>query len=1107
MIQGTGGINHNGGATLTLSGTNTYTGTTTISGGSTLALSGAASTLGNASPLNITSGTFDISAGGGTKTIGALTGLAGTTITLGANTLNIPSGSYAGSIGGAGGINTTGPGTLTLTGVNGYLGITEVSGGTLSVSADANLGGGTSILLSGGTLQSTGTFGTAKNISITSAASNIDVTGANNLTVNGTIGGGVGLSKIGAGTLTLTNTNNYTGTTTLNGGTIALSGALSTLGNVSPLNILSGTFDISAGGGTKTIGALTGVVGTTINLGANTLNIPNGSYAGAIGPGAGGINVTGPGTLTLSGGNTYTGITEVSGGTLSVGADNNLGAGASVTLSGGILEVTGTFNTLKNISLNSAGSICVTAGNTFTVDGALSGAGGLIKNCPGTMALSSAANNYTPLTTINAGVLQLTGAGVLGATTPLNIVGGSFEILAGPKTIGTLTGAGNGINLNANNLQIPDGNFSGQITGVGGSIEKITAGALTLSSGTSNYTGGTTLTLGTLNISGPANLGTGPLIMNAGMLNPAASFTSPLPMTINGGTINTSGAIDYNLGGVVSGAGALLKTGAGILTVSGAANIYTGLTTVTAGELFLNGGVFGPVTINPGARLAGNGSVGTVNNSGTISPGASIGTITVIGNLNLSPASTLDIEIDHLGNSDLIIVTGTANLDGTLNAIPISATIDVFPKDLEYTIISAGVVNNQFATLTGTPPFQYFIRVDGADVILFLQENIVVVNLDAIEKGNPRSVAKYLASCKDPKMGLLDFLMLLEQLEGDVLNDALNQLSSARFGALSLVNFNADSTVANIFGNHLKKLYRCKTKIGACEDDAETFCFKQNNWSVWAEPFLNFSHHDKTEQQRSFHNETYGGVLGADYSFANNICLGGGAGYSYANMDWGQSLGKSLINSVYGGVYSSWFNEQGFVNLSVMGTRNFYHVGRRVHFPGYDRTAHHHHRGWDLTTHLGGGLEFPLGETFHFQPTLDIDYINVFQGEFRERNLGGIDLVVRSKQSGLLRSALALNLVNDFKTDHVCYSPGILVGWVHEAYLSSANYKANMTSKCLMDPSFIVKTFHKDQDYRLLGVSLTVIHDKGFVFTVNYHTEFNHLYTKHEGRGRFEWNF
>jgi outer membrane autotransporter protein len=137
--------------------------------------------------------------------------------------------------------------------------------------------------------------------------------------------------------------------------------------------------------------------------------------------GSDGLAKTGAGTLVLAGANTYMGGTSIQAGILSVDSDTRLGnAAGAITLDGGTLRVTGTaFNhTARAITLgNSGGGFDIAdAGNTFMLDQALSGSGGLNKLGAGTL-LITANNTYTGTTTISGGTLQLGNGGTTGSIT------------------------------------------------------------------------------------------------------------------------------------------------------------------------------------------------------------------------------------------------------------------------------------------------------------------------------------------------------------------------------------------------------------------------------------------------------------------------------------------------------------------------------------------------------------------------------------------------------------------------------------------------------------------------------------------------------------------
>ena len=193
-ISGRGGLVLTGG-TETLAGTSTYAGNTSITAG-TLALAGASSIASSSSVID--NGRFDISGASGNETIAALTGSGAGAVALGANNLIISNGSgtFAGTIAGAGGLQLAG-GTTTLAGTSTYAGNTSITGGTLLVSNDSALGaaGGNLLLSSGGTLGAMSPFGTARLIDVANtggslagpAGTSLDPTTANALTLTGTL--------------------------------------------------------------------------------------------------------------------------------------------------------------------------------------------------------------------------------------------------------------------------------------------------------------------------------------------------------------------------------------------------------------------------------------------------------------------------------------------------------------------------------------------------------------------------------------------------------------------------------------------------------------------------------------------------------------------------------------------------------------------------------------------------------------------------------------------------------------------------------------------------------------------------------------------------------
>ena len=150
---------------------------------------------------------------------------------------------FAGTLSGSGGLTQLGSGTLTLSGANTFTGLTQVTAGTLKLTnsnalqnstLDYNSYGGS---LSFGSLANA-TFGDLQGnqaLALTSTGGNVALSvGGNNssTTYSGVLGGGGSLTKTGTGTLVLSDSNTYSGNTTISQGTLQL-GNGGTTGNIS----------------------------------------------------------------------------------------------------------------------------------------------------------------------------------------------------------------------------------------------------------------------------------------------------------------------------------------------------------------------------------------------------------------------------------------------------------------------------------------------------------------------------------------------------------------------------------------------------------------------------------------------------------------------------------------------------------------------------------------------------------------------------------------------------------------------------------------------------------------------------------------------------------
>ena len=385
VISGSGSITKTGAGTLILSGTNTYSGGTTISAG-TLSI-GSDTNIGSGTNTIGNKGTLLLSGNGTYTNDWTLSGAGSAIATDNNNTLS-------GVLSGNGGLTKTGAGTLTLTGNNTYAGGTAINDGTLK----GNIASGTDLSIAASAIYD----GDNKARSVGGLNGGGKILNTDGLTVQSGDFAGIidnsntSLLKNGAGTLTLTGNNAYTGSTTISEGTLK--------GNIASGTDLSIAASAIYDGDNKarSVGGLNG--GGKI-LNTSGLTVQSGTFGGVIDNSNTSLIKTGAGTLTLTGNNAYTGGTTISEGTLkgNIASGTDLSIAASATYDGD--------NKARSVGdLNGGGNIFNTDGLTVqsgTFDGVIDNSNtSLTKTGAGTLTLSGT-NTYTGMTTVRSGTLAL----------------------------------------------------------------------------------------------------------------------------------------------------------------------------------------------------------------------------------------------------------------------------------------------------------------------------------------------------------------------------------------------------------------------------------------------------------------------------------------------------------------------------------------------------------------------------------------------------------------------------------------------------------------------------------------------------------------------------
>jgi autotransporter-associated beta strand protein len=519
LQTGGGSLVKSGSSTVTLSGANSFTGGTSINAGtvsvSSIGNTGSAGNLGNVSTINIGSGnsTATLTYSGVGETTNRAINLAGAT---GGATINITSN---GTLIFSSNVTATGLGAKTLT-LTGNIGGTETLQGIVTDSS-----GGTTAVVTSNFM--TGVLSNIAN----SFTGGITIGGKTGLTVstisttgnNSSIGAGGGINFLatssGAGTLkvtgaggttdraiTITNANaNTTGAIIDSSG----SGAINFTGSISVLNSAANPIVTLALQGTS---ALTNTISGNITNSPDTTKVLNVVRNNTVGP-----------IWVLSGtGNTYTGTTTISGGTLAGIGANAFGSTSGISIAAAnaaTLSLLGDSSTsFVKASDSSSYAVSTTAsGATINADKA-TGAGTGAK----TMTIGSVG------TTSTAATYQINFTGGNNTSLSVGAVTGAASIAAGNVTISNAIAGGGSLTLASYTSNNTAGGETLTFSGVGNTtitgaitpsstvlnLKQNGTGVVTLS-GTNTYTGNTTVSTGTLLINGDSSAATGNLTVSA----------------------------------------------------------------------------------------------------------------------------------------------------------------------------------------------------------------------------------------------------------------------------------------------------------------------------------------------------------------------------------------------------------------------------------------------------------------------------------------------------------------------------------------------------------------------------------------------------------------
>ena len=1091
-LAGNVGLNKTGTGTATLSGANTYTGNTAVNAGilnlnstsgpaiagnvivngGTLALQ-QNNQIKSTSTVNVSSGNLSVSSH--SNTVAGIT-VTGGTVSGGSGVLtsntnyDVQAGTISARLGGTVGLNKTGTGSATLSGINTFTGDTNVNGGTLTLGTLGTAIQGNVNVNASGTLvlQQNQQLNTTKSLSISGGTLNpggqSTTVGALHLTNNGLITGpgtitsgaafdlqsgtvnavltGTSGANVTNGTVTLTGQNAYSGTTAVSSnGTLILNNAtapalagdlqINSTGTVvlQKNNQTSAIRQLSVSGGSLD----TGTFGTSVKVlslsnsgnilgngqisASSVFNLDSGTVNAAL-SGAALVNV-GPGIVNLNGANTYTGATLISGGRLNV--NGSTAAASDVVIGGGTLGGTGTVG--GNVSLN-AGTIDLNHG---TITGQLQTSGG---SFTGTGTVNGVVSTLT-------GNFDVTASAVLNATTGVTVIGGTLGVA------GTING----------NVSV---NAPGTVAFTAGGKIRDT---LTIGNGIANITGPANVGGLRLNDQTTLKLGsTSSLFLNNGKLDVFGDATitgGTLGAGASGFHITNNGTLTLNSNAVST--GGLIKDGNGVLALKGTTSLF-GAAQIRQGTLSLDGTLTTPqLILGPGTTFDGSGTLigALVNNGGTFNPGHSPGTLRISGDFTQTPNGTLVLQVQNGKTYDRVIAGGTVHLAGTLDVQDWNRHKFNY-GDIVPNFIQASKIDGHYAqVLMPTPDLRGRLVNDGQNLSLIAAPASYTL---VAKTPNQLQVAKALDHWIGRETGDVGLVTLaLDVQTAAQYPAALDAISPAYYSVLPQMGveqatahntqlqqrFSEIHTEVQRTTLSFKSKAPTKPKILANataepkkqileKASPAAFAEKDESWTAWEQTAGQFAQFPSLVGIADSHFDTISAVVGVDHRLGSKSAAGIAIGYNYTNLGFAYG-DRTTVDSGRISLYGvAGLGDGFFLDGAVTGGYSSYDMKRPIQFSFIDRTALGRTDGSELSAAVQFGKDFHAGH-WTITPKAGFQYTRVHINGLNETNAGALNLALNGYGAQSMRGTVGTMVSYEAKlSEKVTLVPYLTASWQHE---------------------------------------------------------------------------
>ena len=458
------------------------------------------------------------------------------------------------------------------------------------------------------------------------------------------------------------------------------------------------------------------------------------------------------------------------------------------------------------------------------------------------------------------------------------------------------------------------------------------------------------------------------------------------------------------------------------------------------------------IEITESGTLSGNGTLVldnagtalTLTNKGIVSPGNSIGTVTIAGNYTHTSSSTLYVEAGN-GASDKLIVTGTADIQGGSFVL----VADGYLTSGSYQFLTAGTLaaGSAFDTVTTPAVFGASVSTVGANLSLSVTRNSYE---SLAATANQASLGTALDSSWPVATGdMADILNTIDNMaQLSSVRKAFEDLGPGFHSAVTTAAVDNALTRTDRIRQHLyesRSGYRSHVKGGYVSQG--NLAASDNNrapWQFWAAGTLLDRRYDSTQESPAVRDRLDGMVFGLDRPVGAGLTLGAAGAVSRCDIHDRTAASAGRVDSFNSYAYGA-LNFEGFHAQAVAGLgRNQYEADRAVTF--LNRTAASEHRGWQVSGLISGGYDWTPGD-WTIGPVASLQYLHLEEQGFMEEGADAADIRLGSVGSQAWVSSVGFRAERPVRLDEkYLIIPGIRAEWIHALSTDTGTLDASFPS-------------------------------------------------------------